>query len=146
MTGASAGPPAARSWWLRLAVGVLFFGWLYGMPLLFGLGLLTRAGDWPEAVLAAAYARTTRYFVAGFIVAFALPVLGLGLAGVLRWTDWIKRFVAAAGCSIAAVIVLSLIGSSIHGPLFGQRVEPSWAPSGRGCAIYSGGSNDCPGG
>jgi hypothetical protein len=140
MTAAAGG----RARWLRLAVATLFFGWLYGTPLLLGMALLHRTYAWPEAELAAAYTRTTRYFVGGIALAVGAPVLGLAVSAPLRWRDWTIRFVAALACSFAALLVLSDVASSAHAPLFGRHVEPS--PSPPGCAIHSGGSNTCPGG
>ncbi|WP_433532973.1 hypothetical protein ACQPYA_13770 [Micromonospora sp. CA-263727] len=143
MTGEAAGPDQPRRW-PEAALGVVFFGWMYGGPLLILLGLANRTTTFPDADLAAVHARTTRYFVAGLAVTFGAPVLGLAVALAAGRRRWAVRFGYAIGFALLVGLALAGIQSMARAPLSGQTVEPSPRPP--SCVAYSGGTNTCPGG
>lgn len=118
-------PEDRRARRVSALLAVLFYAWMYGTPLFLLLGLVNRVWPWPEPELAEAYARTTRYFVTGLVLAIGAPVLGIAAAVAARQRRWVIRFGYALGCLVLIGVCLASADSMATGPLFGQTVRPS---------------------
>jgi hypothetical protein len=108
------------------ALGIVFYGWLYGVPLLLLIGLIRRVTVLPFDLSfdeARAYARTTDAFLtAGLWLNAVLPLLGL--FGAWWWRERLPRFVRALVGALVVFGLVWLIAGLADAPLFGHL--PRW--------------------
>ncbi|PPK65567.1 hypothetical protein V5P93_005038 [Actinokineospora auranticolor] len=129
--------PEQRFDWLPLVWVLLFFAWLFGVPLLFLRAVF--AMPFTGMASAAEVARRDSMVMWTEIVAVALPLVGVLLAAVTR------RKVPAVVFGIALFLSVSVVG---YERTLNARHHPPPEPTSDWpvCQEHSGGDNECPGG
>ncbi|MBY8871347.1 hypothetical protein K7640_05760 [Micromonospora sp. PLK6-60] len=133
----------------RLGLGLLFLGWLYGVPFLLIAGLIRRTSSPYLATHAAARsfgATTDTILVTALVLNLALPAAGLLLARLVRDRFWAYHFGWSLLGTALIFVAVGMAGNAATAPLIG------WTPADQGpapqvdqCIPISGGRG-CPGG
>lgn len=131
-----------------LALGVTFYGWLYGVPFLLGVGLIRRTAtpsfDLTYEQAKAVGAVTDAYLIWGLALNAALPAAS-ALAAWLLHRSWQRPFAAMAVAAVGIYLAFGMIGSMAAGPLVGHVPRDQPVPEDNRCVPRSGG-HSCPGG
>ncbi|HET9516466.1 MAG TPA: hypothetical protein VFO77_01940 [Actinoplanes sp.] len=133
----------------RAGLGVLFFGWLYGVPFLLIVGLVRRTSSpyLATQVEAQAFGETTdTVLIAALVLNLALPAAGVLLGRLARDPHWARHFRWSLSGMVLVYFAVMLVGGQAGTPLIGWTPgdhEP--APRVTQCIPISGGRG-CPGG
>ena len=117
-----------RGWPHRsdLPLSIVFYGWLYVVPFLLGVGLLRR-------VLALSFVlpiedsvsyadRTDNVLTAGLVLNAVLPIGGLLAAVAFQRRRW-RLFAGAIGGAVLLFVLVGLAAAMSSAPLFGQETR-----------------------
>jgi hypothetical protein len=132
----------------RAGLGLLFFGWLYGVPFLLVVGLVRRAwsGSAATNAEAVAFGRITDIvLLTGLCLNLLLPAAGI-VWSLWRARDWVAEFVTALVGMFLIFLAVTVVAGQAGTPLIGHRPdsrEPR--PQITQCIPISGGRG-CPGG
>jgi hypothetical protein len=128
----------------RIALGVLFYTWLYGTPFLLVVALIRRTSTpfLPTRAEAEAFgAATDTMFVVAMVAAVVLPAIGAVTARITDEPGWTRHFVGALIAAPLLFVILCAVGTTSGTPVIGHVPDDLEPPSPvRVCA------HECPGG